>query len=235
MLTPSLVEAHWLDQPEPLDDQCTHGAVLLSIDGHRLVAPQGGERTVSSAALNLLRTLVHDHTLESPVTEGGPLFPCCGFNVWVAGERFRVLISGCPAREGLTRALPTHGDIQETPKRHQTDDGELTCVKTLFRLHTLSQSFWTLETLMSCAMPFRRLFFVIGLGFFAFVGKAQSEEEIYLSIPCSTTRCLPVPPSPPCVSMPLAWCWPKATSNPRCRTSPRHRSMSTTAEPASSS
>lgn len=32
---------------------------------------------------------------------------------------------------------------------------------------------------MSCAMPFRRLFFVIGFGFFAFVGKAQSEEEIY--------------------------------------------------------
>jgi hypothetical protein len=28
-------------------------------------------------------------------------------------------------------------------------------------------------------MPFRRLFFVIGFGFFAFVGKAQSEEEIY--------------------------------------------------------
>lgn len=152
---------------------------MLSIDGHRLVAPQGGERTVSSAALNLLRTLVHDHTLESPVTEGGPLFPCCGFNVWVAGERFRVLISGCPAREGLTRALPTHGIIQETPKRHQTDDGELTCVKALFRLHTLFQSSWTLETLMSCAMSFRRLFFVIGLGFFAFVGKAQSEEEIY--------------------------------------------------------
>jgi hypothetical protein len=96
MLSLSLLEAHWLDAPEPLDDQCAHGTVLLSVDGHDLVTPQDGELTVCAAALNLLRTLEHDHTLESPVSEGGQLFPCCGFNVWVAGERFPVLVVGCP-------------------------------------------------------------------------------------------------------------------------------------------
>lgn len=96
MLTLSLIEAHWLDAPEPLDDQCAHGTVLLSVDGQDLVTSQHGEITVSAAALNLLRTLEHDHTLESPVSEGGQLFPCCGFNVWIAGERFPVLVVGCP-------------------------------------------------------------------------------------------------------------------------------------------
>jgi hypothetical protein len=96
MLSLSLIEPHWLDAPEPLDDQCAHGAVSLSVDGHSFVSPQDGELTVCAAALNLLRTLEHDHTPESPVSEGGQLFPCCGFNVWVAGERFPVLIVGCP-------------------------------------------------------------------------------------------------------------------------------------------
>lgn len=96
MLTLSLLEAHWLDAPEPLHDQCAHGTVLLSVDGHRFVTPEDGELTISAAALNLLRTLDHDHTAERPVSEGGQLFPCCGFNVWLAGERFPVLVVGCP-------------------------------------------------------------------------------------------------------------------------------------------
>ena len=96
MLTLSLLEAHWLDAPEPLDDQCAHGTVLLSVGGHDLVTPHDGELTVCAAALNLLRTLEYDHTQDSPVSEGGQLFPCCGFNVWVAGERFPVLVVGCP-------------------------------------------------------------------------------------------------------------------------------------------
>lgn len=96
MLSLSLLKAHWLDAPEPLDDQCAHGTVSLSVDGHSLVSPQDGELTVSAAALNLLRTIEHDHTPESPVSEGGQLFPCCGFNVCAGGERFPVLIVGCP-------------------------------------------------------------------------------------------------------------------------------------------
>lgn len=96
MLTLSLLEAHWLHGPELLDDQCAHGRVLLSVDGHDLVRPQDGEITVCAAALNLLRTLEHDHTPENPVSEGGQLFPCCGFDVSVAGGRFPVWVLGCP-------------------------------------------------------------------------------------------------------------------------------------------
>jgi len=95
MLTLSLLKAYWLDAPNPLDDQCAHGTVLFSAGEQDLVTPQDGQLTVSAAALNLLRTIEHDHTSESPVSEGGQLFPCCGFNVWVAGERFPVLILGC--------------------------------------------------------------------------------------------------------------------------------------------
>ena len=43
MLTLSLLEAHWLDAPEPLDDQCAHGTVLLSVGEHELVTAQSGE------------------------------------------------------------------------------------------------------------------------------------------------------------------------------------------------
>jgi hypothetical protein len=96
MLTLSLLEPHWLDGPEPRDDQCLHGSVFLSVDGHDLVTPKDGEITVCAAALNLLRTLEHDHTPASPVCEGGQLFPCCGFDVLLASGRFPVLVLGCP-------------------------------------------------------------------------------------------------------------------------------------------
>ena len=97
MLTLSLLEAHWLDSPEPLDDQCAHGTVRMSVGEHVLVSPEDGEFTVSAAALSLLRTLDHDHTPNVLVAEGSQLFPCCGFNVWLAGDRFPVLVVGCPS------------------------------------------------------------------------------------------------------------------------------------------
>jgi len=111
MLALSLLEAHWLDAPEPLDDQCAHGTVILSVEGQDLVTPQDGEITVSAAALNLLRTVDHDHTRESPVSEGGQLFPCCGFNVWLAGERFPVLILGCPTGVDLEIVHTANGVV----------------------------------------------------------------------------------------------------------------------------
>lgn len=97
MLTLSLLEAHWIDSQKPGDDQCAHGTVLLSVAGHELVTPLDGELTVSAAALHLLRTLEHDHIPGSAVSVGGHLFPCCGFNVWVASERFPVVVVGCPS------------------------------------------------------------------------------------------------------------------------------------------
>lgn len=118
MLILSLFEAHWLDAPDPLDDQCAHGRVLLSVEGHEFVGPQDGEITVSAAALNLLRTIDHDHTREAPVSEGGQLFPCCGFNVWLAGERFPVLIVGCPIGINLEIVHAAHGVVLRS-KNHE--------------------------------------------------------------------------------------------------------------------
>ena len=78
MLALSLLNAHWLDAPEPIDDQCAHGTVILSVEGQDFVTPQDGEITVSAAALNLLRTVDHDHPLIEPGTSSGkPLGPQC--------------------------------------------------------------------------------------------------------------------------------------------------------------
>ena len=111
MLTLSLLEAHWLDVPDPRDDQCAHGTVRLSVGEHEFVTRQDGDLTVCAAALNLLRTLEHDHTSESPVAEGGQLFPCCGFNVWVAGGRFPVFILGCPTGVDLELVHVSSGAV----------------------------------------------------------------------------------------------------------------------------
>jgi len=98
MLTLTLVEPHWLVTTDhPLDDQCAHGTVHLSVLDQVLISPVDGEITVSAAALNLLRTIDHGHTPDSPVAEGGQLFPCCGFNVWLGGARFPVVVAGCPS------------------------------------------------------------------------------------------------------------------------------------------
>ena len=97
MLTLSLLDVHWLDATDPLDDQCAHGTVKLEIGDQVLISPEDGEITVSAAALNLLRTLDRDHASGRPVAEGCQLFPCCGFSVWLGGERFPVLIVGCPS------------------------------------------------------------------------------------------------------------------------------------------
>jgi len=55
----------------------------------------------------------------------------------------------------------------------------LTRVKSAFRPPALSQSSWILQTLMTRVMLFRQWICVIGLGFFGFVGSAQSEDEVY--------------------------------------------------------
>lgn len=97
MLALEPIDPHWLEsEDDPRDDQCAHGHVRFEIDGTILVSREDGELTLSAAALFLLRTLEHDHTAQSPVTEGSQLFPCCGFNVWLCGDRFPVMILGCP-------------------------------------------------------------------------------------------------------------------------------------------
>lgn len=98
MPTLTLVEPHWVDKNTPMDDQCAHGRVLLSVHGHELVTPQDGDFTVSAAALHLLRTLEHDHTRQSRVALDGQLFPCCGFCIVVNEDLpFPSVALGCPS------------------------------------------------------------------------------------------------------------------------------------------
>lgn len=101
---------HWIkgtdDDP---DDQCAHGRVLFQINYTTFVRPDDGLWTVSASALYLLRTLSEDHTTENPVAEGNFLFPCCGFNVWPGGKRFKVLCMGCDT--GIDVEIVHHQDI----------------------------------------------------------------------------------------------------------------------------
>jgi hypothetical protein len=83
------------DQPE---DYCAHGRVEFRVNETCFVSPEDGDWTVSAAALFLLRTLSHDHTLETPVAEENRLFPCCGHAVWPSDGpewKFEVLCVGC--------------------------------------------------------------------------------------------------------------------------------------------
>lgn len=77
------------------NDQCAHGRVDFRINNTQFVKPEDGVWTVSMAALYLLRTLTEDHLVDNPVAEMNSLFPCCGFNVWPLGTRFKVMAAGC--------------------------------------------------------------------------------------------------------------------------------------------
>lgn len=90
-------------------DQCAHGRVAFSIDGVSIIEPEDGEWSVSTAALYLLRTLTADHTTEQPVAEGNFLFPCCGFNAWLCGERYSVMCMGCS--EGIDTWVRHEGSV----------------------------------------------------------------------------------------------------------------------------
>jgi len=79
------------DDPE---DKCAHGRVLFQVNDTIFVKPDD-VWTVTTSALYLLRTITENHTIEDPVSETNFLFPCCGFIVWPAGERFEVLCMGC--------------------------------------------------------------------------------------------------------------------------------------------
>ncbi len=94
------------DDPQ---DQCAHGRVQLKINNTEFVKPEDGIWTVSASALYLLRTLSENHTVENPVSEGNFLFPCCGFNVWLRGIRFKVLCMGCP--NGVDVEVLHHDDM----------------------------------------------------------------------------------------------------------------------------
>lgn len=84
---------HWLG-PEPQHDLCAHGGVVVLVDGEEFVRSEDADLAVSTAALHLLRTVVADHTPESPV--GEHLVPHCGHFMVVDGETGLVANVGCP-------------------------------------------------------------------------------------------------------------------------------------------
>jgi len=84
---------HWMDNVSVSNDFCVHGAVELSIDSHSIVSPEDGDWTVSSTAIELLRTLDKDQESLPPRSQ---IFPCCGFNFYKLDNSPFIAICGCP-------------------------------------------------------------------------------------------------------------------------------------------
>ncbi len=79
-----ILEQSWLGNEPPPFDLCSHGRLLLEVDGQVIL--DGREiYGVSETALALLRTLDHDHTPLQPLAEK-LIFHGCG----------TVLMMGCP-------------------------------------------------------------------------------------------------------------------------------------------
>lgn len=85
---------HWnngsADDPA---DLCAHSPVEFRIHADVLVQPSDGDRTVSAAAVYLLRTLSQAHTKHTPV--GEHLFPHCGHGIFAVEGQEDVTITGC--------------------------------------------------------------------------------------------------------------------------------------------
>jgi hypothetical protein len=90
------VNLRWVKRAvDDLHDVCAHGEVVFRIGADVLLEPGPcRERTVSAAALYLLRTLSVPHTRQTPV--GLHLFPCCGFAMYEVPGNDEVIICGCP-------------------------------------------------------------------------------------------------------------------------------------------
>lgn len=69
---------HWLEEGDPHDDQCVHGAIYLRLGD--IVVSDGTDTdwTLSAAAFRLLRTITNDHGRS--IDEA--LIPHCGFTFW---------------------------------------------------------------------------------------------------------------------------------------------------------
>ena len=92
MITLRPTNLHWINgSTDDPADLCAHGGVELEIGSDVLV--QGGNWTLSAAALYLLRTLSRPHTKSEPITEF--LFPCCGHGMFDVEGQDDVLILGC--------------------------------------------------------------------------------------------------------------------------------------------
>lgn len=88
-----IMEHHWLSGADPEQDLCSHGRVRMRVAGQIVVEPDDGELTLSAAALHLLRTFDRDHGPRGEA--GGPLLPCCGFNLIPPADGSEVVMLGC--------------------------------------------------------------------------------------------------------------------------------------------
>jgi hypothetical protein len=83
---------HWMENGDPFRDLCVHGGIYLRIG--ELVVSDGTDLdwTVSTAAFNLLRTILEDQPLEGREA----LIPHCGFTMWqVSSEPDGLYIPNC--------------------------------------------------------------------------------------------------------------------------------------------
>jgi hypothetical protein len=94
-----------VDEPT---DLCAHGDVEFRVGEDVLLDTNGGDLTVSAAALYLLRTLSIPHTKANPV--GDHLFPCCGFAMWDMPGQEDVAICGCPNGEDFEILHQANGE-----------------------------------------------------------------------------------------------------------------------------
>jgi hypothetical protein len=102
-LTLSLLEQHWCG-PEPEMDPSQGGRLRVVINGVAVMDGESRDTGVARSALALSRTLLSDHTAESPVAEQLVLHDCglathiggCGIgaNWWVRHDRDSVRIEG---------------------------------------------------------------------------------------------------------------------------------------------
>ena len=86
------INLHWLYEKEPVD-VCAHGIVRVFHE-NEVVFEGEGDLTLSTAALNLLRTLTRDY--QASGQWGGQLIPCCGNFMVIAPETGLVENCGCP-------------------------------------------------------------------------------------------------------------------------------------------
>lgn len=80
-----IVNQYWIDEnPANTTDLCSHGEIFLEINGLNILNRDDGDWSISTSALQLLRSVINDHTID----KDRPLILHCGM----------LLMVGCPIR-----------------------------------------------------------------------------------------------------------------------------------------
>lgn len=101
-----ILALHWVQYKDDPTDLCAHGQIYVRIADEVIADKKdtGGDWTLSSTALFLLRTLDRDYT---PGDFYSQLVPHCGFNMFPEKDGKSVTIGGCPS------GLDCISDMQE--------------------------------------------------------------------------------------------------------------------------